>query len=431
MNEVQQGAASAAQLAREQAMRERGRHRAEKAIRKALERGEAAETPAGVQLAKRAVQPLADAIRALCGPQKGAGRRHTAAKLLKDVDPELAAYCTVRGALGFATQQRTLRSAALFVSEVLETELIADAFEAANTPLYRAVIRNAEARGLSAERTAKAVGLANRRFGVVEKPWTLAQRLHLGAKLVELFIEKIGIVEAFYTRTGRHATSHRLRLTAEIDAWMAKYNQAAALTRPFLLPTLVPPKPWTSPVDGAYYSTAVRGGNLVTKPFPGQIEALGAATRAGQMEPVYKGINGLQATPWRINKRVLAVMQGAWEGNLAGLPMPKRESDPEPETPQEVKDAEKGSEVRRAWRRFKRDWHIQDQREKNQRFEFQRALAVAEENAEEAAIYFPHRLDFRGRAYAAGTTLQPQGPDECRALAAKPPVAPSRPQFCP
>jgi type I restriction enzyme R subunit len=83
MNEVQQGAAGAAQLQREQAMRERGRHRAEKAIRKALERGEAAETPAEVQLAKRAVKPLADAIRAFCGPQKGAGRRHTAAKLLK------------------------------------------------------------------------------------------------------------------------------------------------------------------------------------------------------------------------------------------------------------------------------------------------------------------------------------------------------------
>jgi DNA-directed RNA polymerase len=294
----------------------------------------------------------------------------------------------------------------------VETELVADAFEQANTPLYRAVVRNAEARGLSPDRTAKAVGLANRRFNVVEKPWNTQQRLHLGTKLIELAIETLGIFEAFQVREGRRVITHRLRFTAEIDTWMKTYNQAAALTRPLLLPTLNPPKPWTSPRDSAYYSTAVRGGNLVTKPFPGQIEALETADLA----PVYKGLNGIQATPWRINKRILAVMQAAWEDNLAGLPLPPRESEAKPEVPQAVKDAEKGSEVRREWRRTMRDWHLKDQREKNQRFEFQRALAIAEENADEPAIYFPHRLDFRGRAYAAGTTLQPQGPDECRAL---------------
>jgi hypothetical protein len=49
-----------------------------------------------LSLAKRAVAPLAAAIRKLCGPQIGAGRKHTAANLLKGVDPDLAAYCTVR-----------------------------------------------------------------------------------------------------------------------------------------------------------------------------------------------------------------------------------------------------------------------------------------------------------------------------------------------
>ena len=69
-----------AQAHRENLMRERGEHRAKKAIAQALERGEAADTPAGVQLARRAVAPLADAIRAFLSPHKGAGRRHTATK---------------------------------------------------------------------------------------------------------------------------------------------------------------------------------------------------------------------------------------------------------------------------------------------------------------------------------------------------------------
>ena len=99
---------------------------------------------------------------------------------------------------------------------------------------------------------------------------------------------------------------------------------AAALTKPLFLPTVVPPKPWEGVRDGGYHTPVIggRGYQLIAKPFPGQLEALEEATKAGTMAPVYKGLNGLQGTPWRINKRVLEVMQAAWEGNLAGLPMP-------------------------------------------------------------------------------------------------------------
>ena len=109
-------------------------------------------------------------------------------------------------------------------------------------------------------------------------------------------------------------------------------------------------------------------------------------------------------------------MQEAWEKGLEGLPLPRREPMVKPAIPQAVQDAEKGSELRRTWRREMRDWHLADQKDKSRRFEWSRALAMAEEHADYETIYFPHRLDFRGRAYAAGTTLQPQGPEECRAL---------------
>jgi hypothetical protein len=84
------------------------------------------------------------------------------------------------------------------------------------------------------------VDLANRQFQVVEKPWTLKQRLHLGTKLVELLVETLGIIEAVQIREGRKTTIHRLQFTGEFDQWMKDYNQAAALTRPMLLPTVVP-----------------------------------------------------------------------------------------------------------------------------------------------------------------------------------------------
>jgi DNA-directed RNA polymerase len=394
------------QLAREQLMRDRGADRA----RRAQARAETAETPAGIQLAKRAVEPLTNAIRQFLAPSKGAGRRHTAAKLLAGVEPELAAYVTVRTTLGMAAGRRTLHSAAMALTEVLEAELIADGFERANGALYRAIVRNAEARGLSPSRQLKSIMLANRKFNLVEKPWTLAQRAHLGTKLIELFIESLGIVRAFRLRKARKADGHYLEFTEEIDAWMKQYNAAATLARPLRLPTVVPPKPWDSVRGGGYFSG--RPEPLISRPFPGQLQALEAA----DLSLVYKGLNGLQATPWRVNKRVLAVMQVAWENGLEGLPLPGREPLTKPEAPEEVKKAAKGSEVRRTWRRQMRDWHLADQKDKAHRFEFSRALALADEHADYPAIYFPQRLDFRGRVYSAGTTLHPQGPDECRAL---------------
>jgi Autographiviridae RNA polymerase len=329
------------QREREALMRDRGADRA----RKAQARSDTAETPAGIQLAKKAIAPLTDAIRAFLAPRKGAGRRHSAAKLLEGVDPELAAYITVRVTLGYAAGRRTLHGAAMGLTDYLEAELIADRFETVNGALYRAVIRNAEARGLSPSRQMKAVTLANRRFNLVEKPWTQQQRAHLGTKLIELFIDSVGIVRSYRLRTARKTDGHYLEFTPEIDAWMAKYNAAATLARPMRLPTVVPPKPWTSVRGGGYYSG--RPEALVTKAFPGQMEALEAA----DLSLVYKGLNGLQATGWRINKRVLAVMQEAWEKGLEGLPMPGREPMVKPEVPQAVRDAAKGSEERRTWRR--------------------------------------------------------------------------------
>jgi DNA-directed RNA polymerase len=43
-------------------------------------------------------------------------------------------------------------------------------------------------------------------------------------------------------------------------------------------------------------------------------------------------------------------------------------------------------------------------------------LAIARELAAEPAIYFPHQLDFRGRAYAVPIGLNPQGNDHAKAL---------------
>lgn len=157
-----------AQVRREKEMADRGYRRAQSNLKKTLDRGEAAETAAGLKLVKRAVEPLSMAIRAFVAEAysgKG-GRRHTAAILLKDVDPDLAAYVTVRSAISSAARRNSLRSCAHGIAQMIEWEKLADRFELTNEPLLRSVLRNAAARGIAPARAAKSVELAAKNFNV-------------------------------------------------------------------------------------------------------------------------------------------------------------------------------------------------------------------------------------------------------------------------
>lgn len=402
-----------AQLLIEDRMRGAGERRASIAIQKAMDRGDAAETPAGIRLAKQAIDPVSKALSEFIQAafSGGAGRRHTAARMLADVDPDLAAFVAVRAVLSLAAKSAPLVSVAMALANRLELEILADKFEAANGGLYRAIIRNAETRGMAPARQAKAVELANNHFKVVDREWTQNDRLQVGVKLIELILEHLDIAEAYMETKGKR-TVKRIRLRPDIEEWFHKYNHASTLLRPLFLPTVVPPKPWEDIRGGAYYSPVTRGGSIITKPFPGQLDAI----QATKPQAVFDGLNALQETPWRINKRVLAVMQEAWDRGLDIPCLPRREDIPLPEAPAEVVNDVKGGEHRKAWRRKMRLIHEANAASRSVRFEFARALATAGDYAEFEAIYFPHRLDFRGRAYAASTSLNPQGPDEVRGL---------------
>lgn len=405
------------QLAREAAMLEKGRARAQTQIDKALQGGRAAETPAGVALAKRAVAPLSQALRefldvAFSGK---AGRRHAAATLLKDVDPDLAAFLTVKVGLSKAAQKATLKNTAISIGNALAEELLAAEFEKKEEALYKAVIRNAQIRGMSSPRIAKAVVKASREFSVVEDLWTPTQRLVVGSKLVELMAEHLGLVEIGTVRESTKTSTRSypiVDVTPKVMEWMREYNAASTLMRPVLLPTAIPPQPWEGGRGSPYYGTSIKAAAIITRSFPGQLEAL----EASHMPTVLNSLNALQETPWRINQRVLAVMEQAWEMD-AGLPcLPPREDQEIPESPPEVVNDVRGGEHRKAWRQIVRRIYEANTSSRSKRFEFARTLAIAQDYREEEKLYFPHRLDFRGRCYAAATSLSPQGADNSKGL---------------
>ena len=398
----------------EQRMVDLGKRRSRQQIAKATERGSWAETPAGVILMKKALAPaikMFEEWRAEALVAKNANYRQRAAVILKDIDPAMAMYVAVRQALSSASNRDSFKYSALSIGNSLAMEILADKFEEKAGALYRTVMRNARARGLGADRQAMAMRKANQWAGVIKEPWDGPTRLIVGTTLLGFVVEATGVIQIVKRRDGKKE-SQRLELLPKVMEWSERYHEAFGLTRPVYLPLAVPPKDWTTVDDGGFHDVLSFRQRVVTRAFEGQLDAL----RARPPTQVYDALNKLQNTPWQINARVLAVMDHVWKENLPFPGLPEREDQPIPTPPPEVDAAEKGSDIRKQWRRKVRAIHDHNAEQRSLRFEFVRALNIAQDYSAMDAFYFAYRMDFRGRIYSTGTTLNPQGPDHVRGL---------------
>ncbi|KMT08744.1 hypothetical protein BVRB_6g140140 [Beta vulgaris subsp. vulgaris] len=174
------------------------------------------------------------------------------------------------------------------------------------------------------------------------------------------------------------------------------------------MPMLVPPLNWEGYNKGAHlflpsYIMRTHGAKQ-------QREAL---RRAGKdnLSTVFEALDTLGNTKWRVNKKVLSIIDRIWAtgGRLADLV--DREDVPFPEEP----DTDDAAEIKK-WK-----WKIKAVKKDNaerhsQRCDTELKLAVARKMKDEEGFYYPHNLDFRGRAYPMHSHLNHLGSDLCRGI---------------
>eukprot|EP00268_Persea_americana_P043172 TRINITY_DN4332_c0_g2_i2.p1 TRINITY_DN4332_c0_g2~~TRINITY_DN4332_c0_g2_i2.p1 ORF type:complete len:540 (+),score=84.79 TRINITY_DN4332_c0_g2_i2:688-2307(+) len=124
-----------------------------------------------------------------------------------------------------------------------------------------------------------------------------------------------------------------------------------------------------------------------------------------------QALNTLGRAKWRVNKRVLSVVDNIWAsgGRVAGLV--DREDIPIPVKP----DSEDAMEIKQ-WR-----WSVRKAKKCNserhaQRCDIELKLSVARKMRDEEGFYYPHSLDFRGRAYPMHPHLNHLSSDLCRGI---------------
>ena len=137
------------------------------------------------------------------------------------------------------------------------------------------------------------------------------------------------------------------------------------------------PKDWNASYGGGYDSTPPL--MLLKRKENNQfVKTFNEALAKTDLSPVYNGINALQSTAWKIDERVLKVIESVLDKPFKQIALDPSRADAIPP-------------ARRSWEQ-------------------------AVELAGAERFYYAWQLDYRGRAYPLGSWLQPQGDDFARAL---------------
>jgi len=421
------------QMELEKLMRGIGFERVEKAVTSAREDERESETTYGHRLLLDVIDPLSKRISAyLVEAFSGtAGRHQTAAVKMELLNPDAVAYLTAKTVLDALSINKMEQTIANEDGRAVEEEARFQSYQQQLPALMDTIKHDHKKRGKDKAFTKRVLKNRLVKAGAEWSDWRENECVNLGLKLIELFLieNQIVVREPMPVRQAKKfASPYRLVLGSGIEKMIKDAKELNALLTPGLLPTVVPPKRWTSPFGGAYWTDAIdpRAKRLVKTRNMNYMEDL----RHVQMPAVYEAINAVQETTWQINKRVLGVVIEAWNTGREVGSLPSQRNMELPTMPAVVppcKHSEDAAKYRawimtpdgrawKAWRRMAHATHEFNAKTRSRRLQAAKAMWVAQMFEQDAAIYFPHQLDFRSRMYAMPMFLHPQGPDYVRGL---------------
>lgn len=388
----------------------RARYRSKRPLPWRTEAGsveEEADLPPGRQLLKLVIVPTAEAIREWVARIEGggAGRRHTALRILAAAGPEEVAYLTGRVVMNSAVSQLTLTATAFAVAASIIEHVEMLNLKEVNKEGFKGLIKSQKKTGASGKRRAALRKIMNAEGTRLMVPQ--GEQLQVGLKAIELLCEATDLFTMEFTKS--HYKKSCVRPTEAVMVWLERQHGRCELLEPIHMPMVVRPRRWRTPFWGGYLTK--RPGLRLVKQWT---DTYHSELRHVHMPDVYNAVNAVQETPWRINTRVLDVMTQVWDegGSLGGLP---RRDDIE--LPGKPVDFEENDTARVDWLRAAARVHADNARALSKRLAFQQRLWIASKFREEEEIFFPHELDFRGRIYPIPTGgPHPQADDSGKAL---------------
>lgn len=369
----------------------------------------------GVSLLSRWVLPLAEAIKEWVqkAQDRKIGSRASAHNQMIQLDPEMSAYITCKVVLDRITTGGRLIQVVRNIGSMIEDEVRFRHFSKEKPGLFHTISENIQGNHYRHRRTV--LGMKMKHYGVEWVDWTPSQQAKLGIVLVDLLVSITGgAIEVATVKVGKARYNQIIRASAEAEKWVADKIAHDQGLLPVWIPMVVKPQPWT----------AFKGGGYLCRDKSRQIplvKAPGRLKRAYReewdqrdgLDTVYGAVNALQDTPWRIHQGILGVLTEAWDHSLDIGSLPVRDQLPLPAKPEDIAT---NKVSRRIWKMAATEVYRANIKLTSKRILTSRILQVAKNFKDYERIYFPHNLDFRGRAYAVPLFLNPQGCDHAKAL---------------
>jgi DNA-directed RNA polymerase len=339
---------------------------------------------------------------------EGKGRYPQAYAVLKDLEPELVAYIGIRVIFdqimgrGGCPEHRAASLIGLWV----EHECRVRAFAKTHKRYLEKLMKETRKRSGNTDYIRTVTIHAMNRKDDKWKGWNHNVHVSVGFVVIQCLLNCGDLIERELIR-GSEAF---ITITSRGLMWINHETQNLEETSPIVLPCIQAPLPWTTPYDGGYHTEQMREKYPLLTAFhkKDRLELLEEA----DMPAVYRAINAVQNTAWRINAPVLAVMSHLWANRVDFGVLPEVTDLPMPDRPENI---DTDPEVLRQWKKDASEVHTNRVRQGSKRMNLKRCIDVASEY-KDRDLYYVHQCDFRGRLYAQGAGPNPQGTDYQKAL---------------
>lgn len=399
--------ANLAQDTREQAMHQAGIDRYRDKQDRLTAAGTASERDDFATIIRRSLLGVAERVSKLIEENSTKGRPNTTVLKIASVDAVTLAYFALASAFSTLTKDDGKNKIATKIGQIIEDEVNFRFIHQQAPKLWERLQRYADEHGTYRHKRSYVLNTAERE-GLPREVWSIEDRTLIGSILLNL-IEEAGLIKTVSETDAQKKTHTRVELTEPVLAWLEEHRKKAdSGSLPMITPIYSPmtelPLDWAAPTGGGY--------KHIKYPLVKHGHAkYGEAT----MPAVYQSINLMQRTAWRINARMLALVEMLWAtgaevGKLPAcvrLPVPERV--PQEDWEQMAPDERKGHRIQL------REVHDNNRRAASNLISINQVLAQARELKSEPAIYIPYQLDYRGRVYAM-PLMNPQGPDHIRSL---------------
>ena len=291
------------------------------------------------------------------------------------------------------------------IGRAVEDECQMRHYEACAPGLLRVLKENYWHRSCGTQQKLVVIKTLMNRYKVKEwKPWGRANRVKLGAWLLDCIMESSG----WFTKEMRQEGKSRVNYVVPTPEFVAIKDQVmynAELFSPIAWPMLIEPNDWDNTRCGGYLLNEVmRGHDMVRR---------GSKDACIQGETPIAFLNQIQKVGYTLNPKIVRVAEQLQE---KGITVGKFQPVVHHELPPKPYDIDTNTEARKAYRRAAAEVMNRNAQEFKRSCRTRMTMEAVARFKDKKEFFIPWSFDYRGRAYPIPAFLTPQDTDFGKSL---------------